>query len=145
MKRKKIAPYKQVTQQDINNIKSLHDTGHFSITGICDITKRGWSTVDFIIKSGFDLKEYKQLIRRRKDKEKTKLQDTKPLTFSPEPSNDVQDNANVDPYDNDVLNYMHDLQQEQAKRLMKKTERDEAIHKIRNGLQELSEGLGALL
>jgi len=57
----------------------------------------------------------------------------------------VQNHAINDPYGNDVLNYMHDLQQQQAKQWIKKAEQDEAIHKIRNGLQMLSEGLGELL
>ena len=143
MARNKTVRYKQVTQKDINNIKALYDTGHFSTRGICDVTKRGWNTVDNIIKSGFKLNKYKEVSRQFKANIKAKRAKKKPLTF--ESVTTVSQHTKNDPYGNDVLNYMHDLQQEQAKRLIKHAERNEAIHKIRNGLQQLSEGLGELL
>tara|TARA_R100001594_G_scaffold145622_3_gene196002 strand:- start:13 stop:387 length:375 start_codon:yes stop_codon:yes gene_type:complete len=122
----------------------------FSIQKIADITKRTWSTVKAIIDSGFNLAKYKQMTQAaRKSRE---------LTFKPfkstkapgpvkvqeipvEPENDMNMALNVD----DVLDYMYELQQNEAKQLVKKAEKDEAIHKIRNGLQKLSEGLGELL
>lgn len=132
-----------MTQKDIDNIKSLHKTGHFSVAGISDITKRGWGTINFIIKSNFQLDEYRKLTREAKAQSKNNKEKKKPLTFGPE--DEASQYVKIDPYGNDVLNYMHDLQQEQAKQLVKKAERGEAIHKIRNGLQQLSEGLGELL
>ena len=154
MARKKITPYKQITQKDINSIKSLYNTGHFSVTGICDITKRGWGTVDYIIKSGFNLREYKKLVKERKHKANNKKvptfrpfkakQSTKVVTVRELPDNAekiVNSLSNTD----DVLNHMWELQQEEAKQIVRKAEHDEAIHKIRNGLQKISEGLGELL
>ena len=50
---------------------------------------------------------------------------------------------------NDVLEHMWNLQQDNAKEAIKvqtdDSSRTEAIHKIRDGLQKISEGLGKLL
>ena len=140
---------KQVSQKDIKHVEELWNL-EFSIQKISDVTKRTWSTIKAIVDSGFNLDKYKRITQSaRKSKKLTfrPFNETKapgPVKvkeISVKPENDV----NIDPYSNDVLNYMHDLQQEQAKRLVKKAERNEAIHKIRNGLQQLSEGLGELL
>jgi len=125
---------------------------NMSVQRISDITKRTWSTVKRIIDSGFNLDMYKTL------RKSEKMNKTKKLTFKPfKESNTPGDtkaqkipvkaveDENFDPYGNDVLNYMYDLQQEQAKQLVKKAEQSEAIHKVRNGLQMISEGLGGLL
>ena len=122
----------------------------FSIQRIADITKRTWSTVKAIVDSGFDLKKYKSLTQ--------KARKTRKLTFRP-----FNDNKNPGPVQaqeipvkpteipnslsnlDEVLNHMWELQQSDAKALVQKAERDEAIHKIRNGLQKISEGLGELL
>ena len=123
-----------------------------SVQKIANITKRTWTTVKRIIDSGFNLDMYKTL---RKSEKMTK---TKKLTFKPfkdtkapgpvkikeipvKAENDINSLSNMD----DVLNHMWEVQQAEAKELVNKTERDEAIHKIRNGLQKISEGLGELL
>ena len=45
----------------------------------------------------------------------------------------------------DVLNHMWEVQMADAKEISTQAERNEAIHKIRNGLAKVSEGLGELL
>tara|TARA_R100000152_G_C6755935_1_gene179685 strand:- start:281 stop:748 length:468 start_codon:yes stop_codon:yes gene_type:complete len=148
-KRKK---WNTVTPRDIKKVKMLYDTNQFSIQGIADVVGRAWCTINNMIEANFDFDEYAKIRSLKESKKKRNL------TFKPfkeentpgpvkvqkipvEPENDTNTLNN----DKDVLEYMYDLQQKQAKRLMKKTERNEAIHKIRNGLQKLSEGLGELL
>ena len=122
----------------------------FSIQKIADITKRTWSTVKAIIDSGFNLDKYKQITQNaRKSRELTfkpfkgeKMKTPMKVQKIPVEPVEVQNSlSNMD----DVLNHMWEIQQSEAKQLVKKAERDEAIHKIRNGLQKISEGLGALL
>ena len=122
----------------------------FSIQKIADVTKRTWSTVKAIVDSGFNLDKYKRLTQAARKGRK--------LTFRPfseqkapgpvkvqeipvEPVEIPNSLSNMD----DVLNHMWELQQNEAKQIVHKAERDEAIHKIRNGLQKISEGLGELL
>jgi hypothetical protein len=145
---------KQVTQKDVDHVEELWSLDKFSIQRIAEITKRTWSTVKAIIDSGFNLIKYKQLTKQAR----TKRYNSKKLTFRPfnEPKAPgpvkVQE-IPVEPIEapktldnmNDVLDYMWNKQQDGAKELVHKAERDEAIHKIRNGLQKISEGLGELL
>jgi len=148
-KRKK---WSTVTPQDIKKVKMLYDTNQFTTQGIADVIGRAWCTVNNIIEANFNFEEYAK-IRSLKEKKKKRNLTFKPFNESNAPGavkaqkipvKAIED-TNFDPYGNDVLNYMHDLQQEQAKQWVKKAEQDEAIHKIRNGLQQLSEGLGELL
>ena len=121
-----------------------------SIQKISDITKRTWSTVKAIVDSGFNLDKYKRITQAARKGQKLKFRPFKELKTSspmkvqkiPVEAKEVSNSlSNMD----DVLNHMWELQQGEAKELVKKAERDEAIHKIRNGLQKISEGLGALL
>ena len=122
----------------------------FSVQKIADVTKRTWSTIKAIVDSGFDLDKYKQITRAARKSRKLAFRPFKDIkTPGPmkiqeipvKPENDTNSLSNVD----DVLNHMWEIQQDEAKQLIKKAEKDEAIHKIRNGLQKISEGLGALL
>jgi hypothetical protein len=133
----------------MEHVKELRNM-EFSIQKIADITKRTWSTIKAIVDSGFNLDKYKRITQSaRKGKKMTfrpfnEQESPGPVKVQEIPVQ-AENDANIDPFGNDVLNYMHDLQQEQAKRMVKKAEQNEAIHKIRNGLQQLSEGLGELL
>ena len=121
-----------------------------SIQKIADITKRTWSTVKSIVDAGFNLNKYKRITQAARKKNKLTFRPFKDIK-TPGPvrvqeipvqaENDTNKPLNVD----DMLNHMWNNQQEQAKMLVKKAEKDEAIHKIRNGLQKISEGLGELL
>ena len=123
---------------------------NLSIQKISEITKRGWSTVKSIIDSKFNFDKYRQITQEARKSRK--------LTFRPfneqkapgpvkvqeipvKAQNDMSRAQNMD----DVFNIMWEMQQEDAKELVHKAERDEAIHKIRNGLAKVSEGLGELL
>ena len=123
-----------------------------SVQKIANITKRTWTTVKRIIDSGFNLDMYKTL---RKSEKMTK---TKKLTFKPfkdtkapgpvkikeipvKPKKDTNSLSNMD----DILNHMWELQQKDTKLLAEQAERDEIIHKLRNGLQKVNEALGDLL
>ena len=140
---------KQVNQKDMQHVEELWNM-EFSIQKIADVTKRTWSTVKAIVDSGFNLDKYKRLTQAARKGRK--------LTFRPfneqkapgpvkvqeipvEPVEIPNSLSNMD----DVLNHMWELQQNEAKQIVHKAERDEAIHKIRNGLQKISEGLGELL
>ena len=122
----------------------------FSIQKIADVTKRTWSTVKAIVDSGFNLDKYKRLTQAaRKGKKMTfrpfKEQNSPgPVKVQEIPVQSVEIPKSLSNMD-DVLNHMWELQQDEAKQLVKKAEKDEAIHKIRNGLQKISEGLGELL
>ena len=148
-KRKK---WNTVTPQDIKRVKMLYDTNQFSIQGIADVVGRAWCTINNMIEANFDFEEYAKIRSLKESKKKRKLtfrpfnEQTSPGPVKVEeiPVEPVKDTKS-DPYGNDVLNHMWELQQEQAKQLVKKAEQNEAIHKIRNGLQQLSEGLGELL
>ena len=140
---------RQVSQKDMEHVEQLWNM-EFSIQKIADITKRTWSTIKAIVDSGFNLNKYKRITQAARKGRK--------LTFRPfneqkapgpvrvqeipvQAENDTNKPLNVD----DMLTLMWDNQQEQAQMLVKKAEKDEAIHKIRNGLQKISEGLGELL
>ncbi len=142
---------KQVSQKDIQHVEELWQMD-MSVQRISDITKRTWSTVKRIIDSGFNLDMYKTL--RKSDK----MKKTKQLTFKPfkdtkapgpvkvkeipvKAENDINSLSDMD----DVLNHMWELQQQDAQQLIRKAERDEVIHKLRNGLQKVNEALGDLL
>ena len=151
MPKRKVTRYKTVTQKDIKTVKTLADTNQFSISGIADVIGRSWGTVNQIVKSNFNLSKYRKLQRLYRlahSKGKT-------LTFKPfkdnkikgpvkvqktivTPEKVVNSLSNMD----DVLNEMWEVQQADAKAISSK---NEAIHKIRNGLQKISEGLGELL
>ena len=140
---------KQVSQKDMKHVEELWNL-EFSIQKISEVTKRTWSTIKAIVDSGFDLDKYKRITQSARKGKK--------LTFRPyneqkspgpvkvkeipvEPVKVANSLSNMD----DVLNHMWEQQQQDAKQLVKKAERNEAIHKIRNGLQKISEGLGELL
>ena len=124
-----------------------------SIQKMSEITKRGWTTVKSIVDSGFNLKKYKELTRSARA-----ARYNNDLTFRPfneqktpgpvkaqeipvKAEEDISKAQNMD----DILNIIWNQQQADAKALVNKAERDEAIHKIRNGLAKVSEGLGELL
>ena len=121
-----------------------------SIQKISDITKRTWSTVKAIVDSGFNLDKYKSITQAARKTQKLKFKPFKdikgpgPVAIKKLPVKPVEIPNSLSNMD-DVLNHMWELQQDEAKQIVKKAERDEAIHKIRNGLQKISEGLGALL
>lgn len=122
----------------------------FSIQKISDITKRTWSTVKAIVDSGFDLDKYKRITQSARKGKKLTFRPFKDAnTPGPVKVQEIpvkpENHANTLNNDEDVLEYMYELQQTQAKQLVRKTQRDEAIHKIRNGLQKVNEGLGELL
>ena len=140
---------KQVNQKDIQHVEELWAL-EFSIQRISDITKRTWSTVKAIVDSGFNLKKYKSLTQKaRKARQLTfrPFNDSKspgPIQVQEIPVKAEKDMSKAQNID-DVLNIMWNQQQSDAKALVNKAERDEAIHKIRDGLQKISEGLGELL
>ena len=127
-----------------------------SVQRISDITKRTWSTVKRIIDSGFNLEMYKTL------RKSEKMSKTKKLTFRPfkeqstpgpvkvkeipvEAVESINSSSDMD----SILNEVWEIQQNNIKEVMQNKDRmhnrDEAIHKIRNGLQKVNEGLGELL
>ena len=122
----------------------------FSIQKIADVTKRTWSTVKAIVDSGFNLDKYKRLTQAARKGRKLTFRPFNeqkapgPVKVQEIPVKPVEIPNSLSNMD-DVLNHMWELQQDEAKQIVKKAERDEAIHKIRNGLQKISEGLGALL
>ena len=140
---------KQVCQKDIKHVEELWKL-EFSIQKISDITKRTWSTIKAIIDSGFNLDKYKRITQAaRKGKKLTfrpfnEQNSPGPVKVQEIPVEAVEAPNSLSNMD-DVLNHMWEIQQNEAKDIVKKAERDEAIHKIRNGLQKISEGLGALL
>jgi hypothetical protein len=140
---------KQVCQKDIKHVEELWKL-EFSIQKISDITKRTWSTIKAIIDSGFNLDKYKRITQAaRKGKKLTfrpfnEQNSPGPVKVQEIPVEAVEASNSLSNMD-DVLNHMWEIQQNEAKEIVKKAERDEAIHKIRNGLQKISEGLGALL
>lgn len=140
---------KQVCQKDIKHVEELWKL-EFSIQKISDITKRTWSTIKAIIDSGFNLDKYKRITQAaRKGKKLTfrpfnEQNSPGPVKVQEIPVEAVEASNSLSDMD-DVLNHMWEIQQNEAKDIVKKAERDEAIHKIRNGLQKISEGLGALL
>ena len=121
-----------------------------SIQKISDITKRTWSTVKSIVDAGFNLDKYKRITQAAR---KSKNLTFRPFNEQKAPSSVKVQEIPVKPIEasnslsnmDDVLNHMWEIQQDEAKELVRKAERDEAIHKIRNGLQKISEGLGELL
>ncbi len=121
-----------------------------SIQKIADITKRTWSTVKSIVDAGFNLDKYKRITQAARKKNKLTFRPFKeennpgPVKVQEIPVKPVEIPNSLSNMD-DVLNHMWELQQDEAKQLVQKAERDEAIHKIRNGLQKISEGLGELL
>ena len=140
---------KQVSQKDMKHVEELWNM-EFSIQKIADVTKRTWSTVKAIVDSGFNLDKYKRITQAARKGRK--------LTFRPfneqnapgpvkvqeipiEPVKIPKSLSNMD----DVLNNIWELQQDEAKQLVRKSERDEVIHKLRNGLQKVNEALGDLL
>ena len=154
MPRLKNVKYKAVNQKDIDSVQTLFNTKRFSTTGISKVLGRAWGTIHHIIESGFDLDGYKRLTREYKlERDRQKKLTFKPYngTTTPgpmkvqeipvKPENDMSKAKNMD----DVLNIMWNQQQADAKVLVDKATKDEAIHKIRNGLQMISEGLGELL
>ena len=122
----------------------------FSIQKISDITKRTWSTVKAIVDSGFNLGKYKRITQSARKGKKMTFRPFKeenspgPVKVQEIPVQSVEIPKSLSNMD-DVLNHMWELQQNEAKQIVHKAERDEAIHKIRNGLQKISEGLGELL
>ena len=137
----------------------LYKADRFTTNYIASLTGRSWCTINHIIESDFDLDSYKKIIAKaRETKKAKKAQIKKSLTFRPFNANkstkvvtvrELPDNAeNVVNSASDVDNMLNDIwehQQDEAKQLVRKAEKDEAIHKIRNGLQKISEGLGELL
>ena len=158
-KESKMVKYKAVNQKDIEKVRELFTTGKFSTTRIATLLNRGWSTVQSIIDSDFSLTGYKELTRSLRAERKSEKNN---LTFrpfnakkSPGPVKiaDIPVKAEKDTNTfssmNDVLEHMWNLQQDNAKEAIKvqtdDSSRTEAIHKIRDGLQKISEGLGKLL
>ena len=140
---------KQVSQKDIKHVEELWNL-EFSIQKISDVTKRTWSTIKAIVDSGFNLDKYKRITQAaRKGRKLTfrpfnEQNSPGPVKVQEIPVEAVEAPNSLSNMD-DVLNHMWEIQQNEAKDIVKKAERDEAIHKIRNGLQKISEGLGALL
>ena len=143
---------KQISQKDIQHVEELWAL-EFSIQRISDITKRTWSTVKAIVDSGFNLKKYKQLTRSARAERYGKDLTFRPFNANKAPGPVKAQEIPVKPIEipnslsnmDDVLNHLWELQQSDTKAIVNKAERDEAIHKIRNGLQKISEGLGELL
>ena len=123
---------------------------NFSIQKISEITKRGWSTVKTIIEADFKLDKYKSLSKAARQARKLTFRPFNeqttpgPVKIKEIPVKTVEVPNTLSNMD-EVLNHMWELQQSDTKALVNKAEKDEAIHKIRNGLQKISEGLGELL
>ena len=154
MPRKKAVRYTSVTQKDIENVRTLYNTNHFSISGISNVTGRAWGTINQIVESDFNLRKYKQLQKAYR----LAHSKNKPLTFKPfngqktpgpvkvseipkKPKMDMSKAQNMD----DVLDIMWNMQQDRVKTVSQREKLNSTIHKMRDALQKFNEALGELL